>query len=742
MRNKSFVLIGVLVLITSALWFSPAYADSGIDTQALPQTTNTFSTSNVQSSIQAVSWYDGLIQYSTILNCASIIGGFPYTENGIGTYVGFTADPEAATPGINQVYYVHVILAGLGNSCAGQRAFVDLQLPANTTLAISGATPVYCFAGGSPLNPPSDCPQTLPASPYHTGAYALYSTDAAHNYTWPLPQGALWEFQIPVKTTAALTGNPFRANVLALDGNDNPWLAPEIGVFVFSNTPVVIYPTPSTDITQNPDLSFQYKSQAYVYTFNQTGTAYFDLGTSPGNYSVKTDSVPISIPGTAWHVWDDWVDPPFNLTAGTTYYWRVRFVSSGGQTYQGSEQSFSTFASGQKIVGDGTPTSCTSTALDEALNTPGVQSVTFDCGGTPVSIAMAASKTVSSALVIDGEDRITLIAPPNSRHFDVTGGIQFKLENLQLTNGNPPSGCGGAVRISGNSQFVGNHVNFNNNSSPGDGGALCVIAGSQASLNNSLFQENHAALNGGAIASQGTLSILWTDISENVAGGNGGGVYYDSPFSFTSLDFRRSLAANNRATLNGGGLYLNGIAEVNTSTIGNNFSAEGAGIHNFNLAAILYSTIASNQSVSGTGGILASGPGSFTVRGSIIAQNLPLNCAGSITSQGYNLENTNQCNFNAAGDKKNLNPMLDRLRFNGGKSRTMFLKPGSPALDSGDPAGCGQFDQRGFYGSPGDFILREADGNGDGVKGCDIGAFELLPTDVLWTDMFIPLIRR
>ena len=72
--------------------------------------------------------------------------------------------------------------------------------------------------------------------------------------------------------------------------------------------------------------------------------------------------------------------------------------------------------------------------------------------------------------------------------------------------------------------------------------------------------------------------------------------------------------------------------------------------------------------------------------------------AGQIVSQGYNLENTNQCAFNAVGDKKNLNPLLDRLRYNGGASRTMYLKPA--ARDRrGDPESCGQFDQRGFYGT-------------------------------------------
>ncbi len=97
----------------------------------------------------APGWYDGLIQYSSITNCVSIIQGFPYQEYGVGTYVGFYGDPNNALPAPNTTYYVHVVIYGLGNSCSGMRAFVDVALPANTSLAITAATPVRCYADGS-----------------------------------------------------------------------------------------------------------------------------------------------------------------------------------------------------------------------------------------------------------------------------------------------------------------------------------------------------------------------------------------------------------------------------------------------------------------------------------------------------------------------------------------------------------------------------------------------------------------
>ena len=88
-------------------------------------------------------------------------------------------------------------------------------------------------------------------------------------------------------------------------------------------------------------------------------------------------------------------------------------------------------------------------------------------------------------------------------------------------------------------------------------------------------------------------------------------MFFDSPFAGTIFDFRKSLAAENvaaGASSKGGGIYLNGIAEINTSTIALNSSAEGAGIYNLNSTPFIESsTIANNRGASGTGGILAAG---------------------------------------------------------------------------------------------------------------------------------------
>jgi hypothetical protein len=79
-------------------------------------------------------------------------------------------------------------------------------------------------------------------------------------------------------------------------------------------------------------------------------------------------------------------------------------------------------------------------------------------------------------------------------------------------------------------------------------------------------------------------------------------------------------------------------------------------------------------------------------------------------------------------------PMLGPLANNGGPTWTHALLPGSPAIDAGSGVHCQAFDQRGYD--------RPVDGNGDGVAGCDIGAFEFDPDRDGVNKIFLPLILR
>ncbi|MGH3928742.1 MAG: DUF7594 domain-containing protein, partial [Pseudonocardiaceae bacterium] len=83
-------------------------------------------------------------------------------------------------------------------------------------------------------------------------------------------------------------------------------------------------------------------------------------------------------------------------------------------------------------------------------------------------------------------------------------------------------------------------------------------------------------------------------------------------------------------------------------------------------------------------------------RNTIIANN-PTggNCAGSVDSQGGNLENADTCGLRASGDRINVDPRLGTLADNGGPTLTHALQGGSPAVNNANIPPVPATDQRG-----------------------------------------------
>jgi hypothetical protein len=234
----------------------------------------------------------------------------------------------------------------------------------------------------------------------------------------------------------------------------------------------------------------------------------------------------------------------------------------------------------------------------------------------------------------------------------------------------------------------------------------------------------------------GDVTLSNVTIRNGLASPEGGGIYNEGAI----LTINNSTISANQVIFDrflpplGGGIYNNGSLTINNSTISGNtakgrlgHAARGGGIYNEDYATLTInnSTISANQAsgVGGFAGGIANGTyvgGTATFQNSIVANNSGGNCAGTMTSNGYNLSSDSTCNFNSTGDLSNTDPKLGPLQNNGGPTQTQALLAGSPAIDEGNPSGC--TDSQGH--------LLKTDQRGkprpdkEDTSGCDMGAYE------------------
>ena len=228
------------------------------------------------------------------------------------------------------------------------------------------------------------------------------------------------------------------------------------------------------------------------------------------------------------------------------------------------------------------------------------------------------------------------------------------------------------------------------------------------------LKNGHSLADGGGISNYGTLHVLDSTITGNDAKpyGGGGGIANSGVLTLTN-----SSVVDNEAPNGGGGIKndSSGSLVIVNSTVARN---QGGGIATTGSLVLLNATVALNAG----GGL----NGDAVARNTILAANSgpphPDCPAGTLTSQGYNLiQDGSGCTIsgNLQGNILALNAELGPLVTDGGATPVLTVRKASPAVDSGDPAGCRDAvgvplttDQRG-YGRPFPSGGR-----------CDIGAYE------------------
>lgn len=232
---------------------------------------------------------------------------------------------------------------------------------------------------------------------------------------------------------------------------------------------------------------------------------------------------------------------------------------------------------------------------------------------------------------------------------------------------------------------------------------------------------NHAIGNGGGIDGAGgaTIRLLRSTLAGNRSEEDGGGLHSANP---SEIRIVASTISGNRADgspSDGGGMYFDSptVTITNSTVHGNRTTGTGGGIHardgaNLSLNAV---TVARNVADTDQAGIAPLAGGGlyrlsslgFDVRNSLIALNgqgpatFRQDCAGDtpFDSLGNNLLSTTNgggCQgFDQPSDRVRANPKLGKLARNGGPTKTVALKAGSPAIGAAHRASAPGRDQRG-----------------------------------------------
>ncbi len=279
-----------------------------------------------------------------------------------------------------------------------------------------------------------------------------------------------------------------------------------------------------------------------------------------------------------------------------------------------------------RVVGNGTPGSCTSKAVVRAVRAGGV--IRFACGPKHKTIKMFQTAKVvntSKRVVLDGRGKVTLDGLGKRRilyqnacdpkqvwttdHCNDQGTPRLVLQNLTLARGNSTGqtydgGGGGAVFVRGgrlkivNSTFRGNRCD---RTGPDlGGGAVRVLdqfRDRPVTVVGSTFVNGRCS-NGSALSS---IGVSWTVLNSRFSGnraigrganparggtpggGSGGAIYLDG--NYFTLDLGGTLIRDNRAKEGGGALFFvsndrTGTLRIRHSTLTRNPSAgfETAGL--------------------------------------------------------------------------------------------------------------------------------------------------------------------
>jgi hypothetical protein len=315
------------------------------------------------------------------------------------------------------------------------------------------------------------------------------------------------------------------------------------------------------------------------------------------------------------------------------------------------------------------------------------------------------------------------------------------------------SSNGGAIYTVSTPVSISNSL-FQFSGSP-NGGVLFMYDGNILTVSNSQFRNNSSEL-GGAFLITGEVSTTIDSSSfiQNHSTNHYGAIAAGYQSHQKKLVIKNSEFEGNTSVWGGAVSWggWDGEVEIQGTTFFNNKGfIEGAAFHNGDAVgkiSIINSTFSENESFGRGSAILNGGEEArFIVAYNSFVNNFSNSNEGTFTSfsplpwTSSVLENNlffgnngGDCNFASEVNLVKIGNLSDsscgttqatgidtNLANNGGPTRTHKLLQGSNAIDTAVTTGvtvkCPKHDQRGY--------IRGTDGNGDGVSGCDVGAYEV-----------------